>query len=336
MSEAVAEMKTNVVKYSITDAAIAEMKQEYSGMAIANTKDYRAVQKAISTITAKRTEVEKTRKEFKAGALEYGKKIDTEAKRVTALLREVEDPLKELKAEVDNRKAAEQAEKERIEQDRVDCIQAKIKMINNYREDLNSLSIDELKTCLVELIPLDVPEGEYQEFTEEARQAMEKTLNAISDRMTEKTEHEKAQEALRKAQAKERIAQEAQAKAEQKLADQEAAIQREKDEEALRIRLEAEAKEKAECEQKEKADREAAEKVRLEKAEEERKTSLPDREKLKLWLNLGIDVAIETEPKLETSDLTAVVSDAVNNLYIIRKNIADEITEDDSDFYAEE
>jgi chromosome segregation ATPase len=44
-------------------------------------------------VKSKRVEVEKVRKELKADALEYGRKVDAEAKRITAMLQPIEDHL---------------------------------------------------------------------------------------------------------------------------------------------------------------------------------------------------------------------------------------------------
>ena len=70
-----------VVEYNITDAAISEMESLYMGLTISNLgdkKEFKAVHDARMVVKGKRVEVEKKRKELKADALAWGKKVDTE------------------------------------------------------------------------------------------------------------------------------------------------------------------------------------------------------------------------------------------------------------------
>lgn len=96
--------------FSPNDAAIAVMAEKYLPLKINGIDDaagYSLVHKARMDVKAKRCAVETVRKELKADALEYGRKVDAEAKRLTALLTPIEE---HLTAEED----AYVAEKERI------------------------------------------------------------------------------------------------------------------------------------------------------------------------------------------------------------------------------
>jgi myosin heavy subunit len=89
-------MDTQIAKFNIPDTAIAKMTGEYLPLKIADANDaagYKAVHEARMVVKSKRVEVEKVRKELKADALEYGRKVDAEAKRITAMLQPIEDHL---------------------------------------------------------------------------------------------------------------------------------------------------------------------------------------------------------------------------------------------------
>ncbi len=111
------EFEEALKQFSPTDAAIQNMRDRYGHLTIGGVDDrvgYVQVHEARMKVKAKRVEVEKTRKALKADALRYGRVVDGEAKRITALLRQVEDPLaaqldkvKEIKEEAKRKALAE-------------------------------------------------------------------------------------------------------------------------------------------------------------------------------------------------------------------------------------
>jgi hypothetical protein len=108
-------------KFNVADAVIAEMKAEFTALKIDGIKDskgYKAVHTALMTVKGKRVEVEKKRKELKADSLAFGRAVDTEAKRITALLKPIEDYLAAEKQAVLDEKARLKAEAERQEAER--------------------------------------------------------------------------------------------------------------------------------------------------------------------------------------------------------------------------
>lgn len=122
MSETILPVETQefltkeIQKYNLADAKIAELKEAYKDLKIEGIKDtenYKLVQEAISTVRPLRTAVEKKRKELNEVPIAYKKAVDDEAKRLTALLEEIENPLKEQKDFID-------AEKERIKKEELE------------------------------------------------------------------------------------------------------------------------------------------------------------------------------------------------------------------------
>lgn len=85
-----------LAKFSLQDAAIATMAQQYGTLTINGVEDtegFKAVHAARMVVKDHRVKVEKVRKELKADALEWGRKVDAEAKRITLLLEPIEGHL---------------------------------------------------------------------------------------------------------------------------------------------------------------------------------------------------------------------------------------------------
>ena len=78
------DAERQLARFSPTDAAIAALSDEYLPLRIVDVKDvagYKAVHQARMDVKGKRVAIEKVRKELKADALEYGRKVDAAAKR---------------------------------------------------------------------------------------------------------------------------------------------------------------------------------------------------------------------------------------------------------------
>ena len=276
-----------IIKYNVTDAAIAELKEKYAGLVITDHASYETVRLAIADCRTRRTDVEARRKELKAAALEYGRRVDGEAKRITAALLEVEEPLKAEKQKIDDEKARIKKEKEEAEEARKAAILVKIFDIQKRINSLFGLTATQLKEKFLEAFEIEITEEEYQEFTQEAQNNKDNVLNVLKDAMLEREAWEK-QEAERKAEA-ERLEKQKkdQEETQRKLDEEKAKLEADKKAEERRKReeeIERQAKEKAERELKEKLDREAREAKEKEEAEaleKKRKAAqAPDKEKV--------------------------------------------------------
>jgi len=244
-------------RYAITDAAIASMRETFMPLKIIGVNDadgYKKVHEARMVVKNHRVSVEKVRKELKADALEYGRKVDAEAKRITALLEPIESHLSDQEEAID-------AEKERIKNAERLRIEAEAKA----KADAEAARIKAEHDAEVERMRI---EREKLEADRAALEAEREKENARIKAEQDKIDAEK-----------------------KRLADIEAARQREIENE--RIRTEAAEKARIETEQriereaaiakaKEQADAEAAKaKAEAEEAERLRVESLrPDRVKL--------------------------------------------------------
>jgi len=311
---------TALQQYNVTDAVIAKYKSDYMALTVKSVEDkegYDLCHAARMEVKGKRVEVEKTRKKLKEDALEYGRAVDKEAKRITALLEPIEDHLTAQEKIIDDEKARIKAEAEAKEAAR---IQLRIDSLFDLGMNLNrgyfslpyapEQSIPEaiVKTC---------PDNEYAELL-----AKITVLNDIEKRRIEKEAADKKVEEERL--AKVRAEQEAEAARLNAIAEEqrkkEAAIKAEQDaieKEKLKIehekQIEIAKKEAAEKAVKDaeakrlKEEKEKAEKVEQERIEAEKKAALaPDKEKLNtLAASLYL---MPTYPEMKTDEGKEVLS----------------------------
>jgi DNA repair exonuclease SbcCD ATPase subunit len=295
------KMEQQVVEYNITNAAIAKMEDLYMALKVSGLDDeegFSAVHDGRMVVKGKRIEVEKKRKEYKADALTYGRKIDAEAKRIFGLLKPIEDHLQGqediITKEKERIKAEEEAKEKAKIENRVSELFAlgvnvpffDLAMLpdNEYAEKLQSAKM----AYQAEQLRIAEEEKRLEEERielERLRKKEESDWKAESDRL-EKLAKEQAIEAKRLAKIQADIdAKEKALKEEQdKLEADKKAEQARKDLEVISKRLAAEAKEKAEKDAIEKADREAKELKVKEEAESAEKARLaelaPDKERL--------------------------------------------------------
>ena len=323
------------VKYSITNSAIAELKQNYSGLTIA--KDgLKAVHDARMIVKSKRVEIEKTRKSLKAESLEYGRQVDAEAKRITTELEAVETPLElEETAEEKRLQAIKDEEKRLAELE----LNTRISLLAKYgaSHDISQLmtmpdekfglllaehksAFDKAEADKLELLRLQKAEQERKEAEEKRLKAEmeEKQKKEMERIMAERNELEKRKAEQAAAQAKQ---DEINRKEREAIAKQKADF-----EEKQRKAQEAERIEKAKKEAAERAIKEDAVRKEKELKAAERTAKLaPDKEKLLAFASeiagLKLPACKSTEAKeavIKVSDLLKstinAITETANNL----------------------
>lgn len=338
-------IESELKKFNVADAAIAEMKKEYTGLTIAGIDDkegYEKVHKARMLVRSKRTDVEKKRKELKADSLKFGRAVDAEALRITAMLEEIETPLSKEEERIDAeheriKLEAEKKEKERI-QKRIDALgkfnyvidYAMVMDMTDERYEIELAHAKESWEREQEAERTRLAEIERQKREEQERianiklqQEQEaKRLKEEADKIRaertriakEQEETEKSLKAERDKIAKEQAAREEAIRAERaKIEAEKTAIaeaKRKEEEEKQRVIREQQIAEQARIEAEQKVKREADEKAkqeRLAKIEAERQLTLrPDKEKLK-----GLAVIIQSIqfPELNHADANKILKD---------------------------
>ncbi len=112
---------TQLVKFDVSEEQIARAGAKCHAMGFDTPQRYEEGRKALADIRRIRVAVEKRRVDLKAEALAFGRKVDTRAKELTALLVAIEDPLAAKKAAVDDEKARIKREAEEALQREADA-----------------------------------------------------------------------------------------------------------------------------------------------------------------------------------------------------------------------
>ena len=268
--------ETNLVEYGVTDKALAALKEKFKEVPDATTKDgYKAIKEGLSEMRPLRTGVENKRKELKAESLAWGKKVDTEAKRITSEIIAIEQPYKDAKEFQDNEEA--RIKQEAIEQEaaRISEIEIAINNIKSLSEGLLGADLVLLKERLNSASQIVVNADNFHEFIEPAELALNNALSVLDSAIAEREvfEEQQAEQAERQ-----RIMDEQQAELDAKQAEidqQEAAQkQKERDEQIVKEAEERATKAAELAQQKEReaaAEREKELRLQAEQAEREAK-----------------------------------------------------------------
>jgi hypothetical protein len=330
-----------IVKYDIADAAISKMNADYMGLTIQGLDDkegFNQVHEARMVVKNHRVAVEKKRKELKADALEYGRRVDAEAKRITGLLDPIEAHLQAEEDKVIEEKKRIKEEKEKMERDRVQAIRDKIDLIKNTAIIDPTMESEAIKQKLNFLNTVTILPQVFQEFSEEAQNVLADTIKKVTAALEARIKWEK-DEAERKAEAerlekqrKEQEAAQAKINAENKrIADEKAALEREKkeaqekkDREEREAKIREEERARAEKEAKEKVEREAREKEERERKEAEEKTKAealkPDKDKLLMFAEKVFQLA-GGNLDVKSKEARAIFHDAIAGIMEVSKKI---------------
>lgn len=163
-----------VAEFKQTDAALAQLREKYSVIPDASTTEgYEFVKAGCKELTGLRTAIENKRKEIKAPYIAAGQIIDAEAKRITAAIVELEDPLKAVKKEIDDRE-------KRLKEERLARLNEKI---NNIRANVfNARSLDSAGIAsLISAVDAIDATKDFYELTNEAVTARAETLKELGE-----------------------------------------------------------------------------------------------------------------------------------------------------------
>lgn len=282
----VASAIAHLVVYPISEREIADAAARFAGLT-ADTKDgYEEVRVAIGHLRTTRSAIEKRRVELKADALDYGRKVDAVAKRLTTLVSDIEEPLKAKKDAVDAEAARVKREAERGE---LLALEAKLKA-----------------------------EREAEEAKRRAdRQAEEERLRVEAARLAEQ---KAADEIERRRVAEEQRAAQAKIDAERATLDEQRRALETEQREARRAEAERQRVARVEQEAKDKAERDrvAAEQAQaVAAAEAARLESMrPDIEKVRAWGKAIFDFG-PSAPLVESTEAQEALAWAVGRLEFV-------------------
>lgn len=326
-----AMVSTAIATYQPADAGIADLRERFMPLVVEGVEDregLRRVHDARMVVKAHRVAIEKTRKDLKAGALEYGRRVDDEAKRLKALLEPIETHLQAEEERIAAEKAAIKAEEERRRKAKLDERVAALAEVGY----LAQVSVVEAMTDqdFEEELAFRREQHEERQAREAEERARREAEQAAERERAEKERAElqrlRAEQVARDEQAaKERKAEEQRLAKERealeaerrKVEEERQAIERERELEHARKEAAEQAKREAEEEAQRRADEEAErERIQRErereeaeaqerqrKAEEEaaarREAMRPDAEKLRALAGMVEDLGERTSLSAE-------------------------------------
>lgn len=256
------------IQYDLKKAQLAKLKKEYDPALIpeANEKGdegYLVIHDKAMAIVKVRTRIDAKRKELKADALSWGRQVDSEAKRLTAIVTDLEKPWRDKKIALDEKEARAAEEERAAEEKRIKIIEAKVEQLKTATADLMGATVTRLqdRLTLITDVVIDELYGDYVEVAElHKANAIDALMRAIAERKTfeanqdqmekNKALIEKQQEELRvqtealdkMKQEKEAVEAEKQQRIDKERTQMFEALQAEADKETLRGRLPEDAK----------------------------------------------------------------------------------------------
>jgi hypothetical protein len=198
-------METAIVEYTATEQALAELRTRYEVAVfdVSTSKGLDAAKAARAEIRGYRVSLEKMRVELKAPVIAHGKLLDDEAKRITAALVELEDPIDAIIKAEEKRKQEEKVERDRIEAARIAEIRAKVAAIVASPNGAGKTS-EQVIARRDEIAALVIDIAGFAELAGEAMMAQQQAVATLNKMAGDK----KAQEDEQAAMAAERDRQE--------------------------------------------------------------------------------------------------------------------------------
>lgn len=333
-------MTTSIAEYSATDAALAELRTKYATVVfdVTNGKGMEQAKKARAELREHRVSLEKERVRIKAPALERCRQIDSEAKRITAELEALEEPIDAQIKKEEQRKELEKAAKEQAERERIAAINARFDAIKALPLRAVDATAEQIEAVIAEaevIDPASFPSelqaaAQYEQrlAINALRAALDARLSADEEAARIKAEREELEQLRAEAAAvqaekdrlaeeeRQRIAAEERRKEDQARAERDAIERVEREaREAEQARIDAE---RAEARKREDAEREAAQK----KLREEQAAAAAERARL--------DAAKKAAAKREREQAIAnatLISAATEAVELLRANgFGDHIT----------
>jgi hypothetical protein len=187
-----------IAEYRPTAAALADLRARFKDVVFdvataAGNKEARAARLELVRL---RTSLEAKRKELKAPALEHARLIDTEAKRVTAEIVALEEPIDAQIRADEARREREREAKAEAERRRVADIQERIDTIKGFPVRAAGKSSIVIEALIAEADSINVDET-FAEYLGTAQAAHEYTLHTLREMLTAALAHEEEARRLR-------------------------------------------------------------------------------------------------------------------------------------------
>jgi len=177
------EIITLPIRYDVTEQHIKKLADLYSEFPtdMSAPDNYAIVKQGVASCRKLRGQVERRRKELKADALAYGKRVDAAAREIKEKLLAIETPMLEVKRAWDNRKEIERREAAQKEEKRINAISSRINYIKSLPGRNISGTVEDVKVALEELQTYPSPLEWADEFAQDAIKAIESSIIQLND-----------------------------------------------------------------------------------------------------------------------------------------------------------
>lgn len=182
MSTELANVQTAVAEFDRVAAGLAALKEQYGGIVyeVHTSKGMEAAKAARAAIREPRYEIERIRKNAKAPIIALGKRLDSEAARITAELDKLESPVDEVIKREEDRKEAEKQAKIEAERQRFTDLQERVAELRGNTMLSASSAPELIAEHIADLERITVDDS-FQEFRKQAEDAKVAGLARLKD-----------------------------------------------------------------------------------------------------------------------------------------------------------
>lgn len=297
------------VQYDMTAAKIKALTKEYDPKSIPKAAEkgdegYLVIHDKVMSIVKVRTRIDKVRKDLKADALAWGKKVDGEARRLTTIVEALEAPWRDIKTELDEKEAREAEEARQVEIKRMEEIEARIQDIKMFADGLLGASAEQIQNRITAVSRIIIDEDQYGDYEAAAETTRSTILDTLNAAWNERTAFEKGEAKLAKEKTELKEQQDALAKEKAELKASQELAERRRLEEENRVKEESErqAREAAEAE---------AEKKRL----AANKKRQPENLKVRAYIDEVVGIK---QPAVKDRNLVSLLAKIFLDLQVIK------------------
>lgn len=174
------------VEFKFSDAALTEMKERFKDLVIGDSKSYEATKAARAEVRDVRYGIQNALKAGNASLRDRIKANDAEAERLINLITQVEDPLDAEVKRWEKKKADEKAERERLEQDRIDKITGMVNWMTGCVRECAGKDSDFIRQKIESLELCEVSDEAFQEFINHAKATKHESLQALASMLSDR------------------------------------------------------------------------------------------------------------------------------------------------------
>ena len=190
-------------KYDLTEAKLNQLAVDYDPDLIPHAEaigdeGYEIVHAKVMSIIKVRTNIDKVRKSLKKDALDWGRKVDGEAKRLTKIVEDLEAPWRKVKFDLEEAESMRQEEERIAEMERLQEIEGKIADMRELTSDLINGDTALIQNRMNKLTMTEVTEeifGDYLEAATVTKQIVGEQLNEAYKARKQFEDNQKAMEA---------------------------------------------------------------------------------------------------------------------------------------------